>query len=65
VLSVKRKYSAFLAASNATIYSISALNRATDVWRFNLQLINVPCNKNMWLLMDFRSAILPAQSKSV
>jgi hypothetical protein len=47
VLSVKRKYNTSLAVSDAAIYSASALNKTTDIWRLDLQLINALCNKNM------------------
>jgi hypothetical protein len=65
VLSVERRYSASLAVSDAAIYSASALNKAINVWRFDLQLIGAPCSRNMWPLVDFRSVMLPAQSELV
>ena len=60
MLSVERRYSISLAVFDAAIYSVFAFDRVTNIWRLDLQLIGALCSRNMWLLVDFRSAILSA-----
>ena len=65
VLVIDLRKIASLAASAAAIYSASAVDRATQLWRFDLQLIGAPWKRDIYFPVNLRSSRLPAQLESV
>ena len=47
---------ASLAVFVAAIYSASAVDRATQLWRFDLQLIGAPWKRKIYPPVDLRSS---------